>query len=279
MKTVGFLLYTILFVILTLLTQVGGIIFLLCIPFFRYLDRRISSKGVAALSIAGIYISAYVLISFTLVPFIAASTGRVPLPTGLVKTGSLQPLTFLTFILNRHYVKPELKQTLLSVSMALQKTYPGSIICYLDAGFPFADGFPLVPHLSHHDGRKADIAFFYQEAATGKKLQAVSPSFIGYGVSEPPQPDETDMPTVCAAKGYWQYGLLNKMIPQANKSKMVFDAERTSRLITLLVTHPSIGKLFIEPHLRQRLGMEKYQKIRFHGCRAVRHDDHIHVQL
>ncbi|MFT5619364.1 MAG: hypothetical protein ACI85I_002607, partial [Arenicella sp.] len=39
------------------------------------------------------------------------------------------------------------------------------------------------------------------------------------------------------------------------------------------------GKVFIEPHLKTRLGLENYSKIRFHGCQAVRHDDHIHVQL
>ncbi|QHT69622.1 hypothetical protein GXP67_24720 [Rhodocytophaga rosea] len=279
MKINRFIGYTTLFVLLTIITQVGGFILLLCIPFFRYVTRRISSKGMATLYKTGIFISGYTLISFTLIPVIAARTGRVPLPIGITKISSLQPLTLLTCVLNRHYIKTELKETLISVSKTLQEKYPGSITCYLDANFPFADGFPLVPHLSHNDGRKVDLAFFYQEPATGKKLQAVSPSFIGYGVSEPPQPGETNMPAVCMAKGYWQYGLLNKIIPEGNKKKMAFDAERTRMLITILVKHRSIGKLFIEPHLRQRLHLEKYQNIRFHGCQAVRHDDHIHVQL
>ena len=29
----------------------------------------------------------------------------------------------------------------------------------LDGGFPFLDGFPLLPRLSHDDGRKLDLAF------------------------------------------------------------------------------------------------------------------------
>ena len=36
--------------------------------------------------------------------------------------------------------------------------------------------------------------------------------------------------------------------------------------------------LLLEPHLKTRLKLEKYDKIRFQGCRAARHDDHIHVQ-
>ena len=32
------------------------------------------------------------------------------------------------------------------------------------------------------------------------------------------------------------------------------------------------------PHLKARLGLNS-NKVRFHGCHAVRHDDHFHVQL
>jgi murein endopeptidase len=49
-------------------------------------------------------------------------------------------------------------------------------------------------------------------------------------------------------------------------------------LVEILASEKSIGKIFIEPHLKTRLKLTT-PKIRFHGCRAVRHDDHIHVQL
>lgn len=39
-----------------------------------------------------------------------------------------------------------------------------------------------------------------------------------------------------------------------------------------------VGKVFIEPHLKVKFGAES-EKVRFQGCRAARHDDHIHVQL
>ena len=60
--------------------------------------------------------------------------------------------------------------------------------------------------------------------------------------------------------------------------KYRFDEERTKALVLLFAANQSIGKIFIEPHLKQRLHLTS-NKIRFHGCRAVRHDDHLHVQL
>ena len=56
------------------------------------------------------------------------------------------------------------------------------------------------------------------------------------------------------------------------------DEERTRSLTQALVDRPAIRKLFIEPHLRDRLSVPS-SKIRFQGCHAARHDDHIHVQL
>lgn len=278
-KVLNVLIYTGLFIVLTLGTQTGGIVLLVCIPLFILINRKANYKRISIFYKLIIFIAVYSFTSATIVPLLAARVGRVPLPAGIFTEGALQPLTVLTCLLNRQYVRPELKQALTSVASALQQKYPGSITCYLDANFPFLNGFPLVPHLSHNDGRKADLAFFYQEPVTGKKLHAVSPSWIGYGVSEPPLPGEMNMPAVCEKKGYWQYGILNKIMPQGNKRTMVLDTERTKSLITLLVDHISIQKLFIEPHLIERMQLRKYKEIRFHGCQAVRHDDHIHVQL
>jgi hypothetical protein len=85
------------------------------------------------------------------------------------------------------------------------------------------------------------------------------------------------MPEPCAGKGYWQYNFISQIISQ-DKNEFVFDAVRTKTLVNLFAEQLSIGKIFIEPHLKTRLGLVS-AKIRFHGCQAVRHDDHIHVQL
>ena len=54
--------------------------------------------------------------------------------------------------------------------------------------------------------------------------------------------------------------------------------EATKYLIQQIANDKAVQKIFIEPHLKQRFGLRN-GKIRFHGCHAVRHDDHIHVQI
>ncbi|MDG1408954.1 MAG: hypothetical protein P8Q50_14385 [Octadecabacter sp.] len=44
------------------------------------------------------------------------------------------------------------------------------------------------------------------------------------------------------------------------------------------ISDQRVGKIFIEPHLAQTLGLND-PKVRFQGCRAARHDDQIHIQL
>ena len=155
--------------------------------------------------------------------------------------------------------------------------YPGAKINYLDAGFPFINKFPLFPHLSHHDGKKVDISFQYNDRETNQITNEV-PSFIGYGICEEPQKGEQDMPAFCAEKGFAQYNILRAAVPQSNKKNFVFDSGRNKDLVLSFASQQGVAKIFIEPHLKTRLGLTS-NKIRFHGCQAVRHDDHIHVQL
>jgi hypothetical protein len=159
----------------------------------------------------------------------------------------------------------------------MNEEYPGTTISYLDASFPFFDGFPLAPHLSHDDGKKLDLSFTYLDASTGKRTSDI-PSFIGYGVCEEPHAGEKNIPDYCRAQGAWQYSLLLKLAPQQNKRNFRFDPQRNKKLINLIAGHNKIGKIFIEPHLKTRMGLQS-TTIRFHGCKAVRHDDHIHIQL
>ncbi len=270
-KTITFVL---IFLLLTVLTQTGGVIFLLMIPLFRLIDRKAGSKLKRRILKPLSFAAVYLFSAFLLVPFIAGMFGRVPLP---VFGGHLQPLTLWTCALNRHYVRPELKETLLRISEKMTEKYPGAVTAYLDASFPFFDGFPMLPHLSHNDGRKLDLAFFYTDSETGEQLNDAAPSWMGYGVFEEPRPGEQNMPEICAKKGYWQYSYPKYLAPQWNKDDYSFDSERTAALLSLLANEAYIGKIFIEPHLKQRMNLSS-AKIRFHGCRAVRHDDHVHVQ-
>jgi hypothetical protein len=45
-----------------------------------------------------------------------------------------------------------------------------------------------------------------------------------------------------------------------------------------LLAEPAVQKILIEPHLKERLRLQS-SKVRFQGCHAARHDDHVHVQI
>lgn len=49
-------------------------------------------------------------------------------------------------------------------------------------------------------------------------------------------------------------------------------------MLNWLAADPRVGRIFVEPHLRESLGLAS-EKFGFQGCRAARHDDHVHFQL
>jgi hypothetical protein len=69
------------------------------------------------------------------------------------------------------------------VANEVSNEFPGTVLNYLDTGFPFIVKFPLPPHLSHNDGKKADLSFLYLDSKNGSITNEV-PSFIGYGICE-----------------------------------------------------------------------------------------------
>jgi len=275
MRVVKYILRILIFIILTILTQVGGVIYLLSLLTHTFIDRKTDRKIFRIGLKFGSFLLLYLLAAFFIVPVLARPFGRVALP--ITKSGHLQPLNVLTCLLNRHYVRPELKEATIAVAKQMNAQYPGTVINYLDASFPFINKFPLIPHLSHNDGKKLDLAFLYIDRQSGSPSDE-APSIIGYGVNEEPTANEVNMPGQCTLNGNWQYSFMSKIIPQGKKADFVFDATRTKSLVSLFVSENEVGKIFIEPHLKTRLKLNS-DKIRFHGCQAVRHDDHIHVQL
>jgi len=253
--------------LLTVLSQIGGIVYLITLILAKLLCLGRLKATIA-------FFSLYLISTFAVVPLIAPIFGRTALPLA----GNLQPLNFVTCLLNRHYVKPNLKEQLISISEVMSVKFSGTKTNYLDANFPFYDGFPLLPHLSHNDGKKVDLAFYYTNTKTGERANS-TPSLIGYGIYDSPKNNEINSPEKCVNQGYWQYGLLTYIVPKWNSDKFKVDSERTKELIRLLATNELTSKIFIEPHLKARWGLSKYNKIRFHGCQAVRHDDHIHTQI
>lgn len=205
--------------ILTLFTQVGGIVWILNFVSFKWIKNSKST-----LFKVGTFLALYLFTTFIIVPPLAMYFGRVPLPVS--KSKNLRPHNYITPILNRHYVKPKLKSQLLSISNTIHSKNDKLKISYLDANFPFIDGFPLLPHLSHNDGKKVDLSFFY----TKDKLEGnLKPSTTGYGKYVEPTHSEHNQTFECLIKGYWQYDF-TKFITLGSRSDLKFDSKNTRML-------------------------------------------------
>jgi len=254
----------ILFVLLTVITQIGGIVYLLSLIISRKWNSKLKFKTLV------IFVGLYLFSTLLIVPLVAPIFGRETVK----HSEKIKPTNYMTVLLNRNYVQPKLNELLNQTEKELGGT--NVEIHYLDANFPFINKFPLLPHLSHNDGKKIDISLVY-ETLQGK-ITAEQKSISGYGVFENPTSNEHNQIEKCLQSGYFQYDYPKYMTFGKINKALVFSEKGTKRLIQSILKNRNLGKLFIEPHLKSRMNL-KNNKIRYHGCRAVRHDDHIHIQL
>ncbi|MEO1240177.1 MAG: hypothetical protein AAFW64_11180 [Pseudomonadota bacterium] len=197
--------------------------------------------------------------------YVAPSFGRVAL--SCTQDGPLQVQSWMYCALNRTYVTPDLRALLVDVARQMDAEFPGTATLVLDASFPFFDGFPLLPHLSHDDGKKVDLAFYYADETGYLPGRTRSP--IGYFAFEPgPSACVSSWPTL-----RWDFDALQPLWRD-----YTLEPARNAALLRLLSNDPRASRIFVEPHVAQSLGTA-HPKIRFQGCRAARHDDHIHIDL
>lgn len=252
------------FLLLTVITQIGGFVYILSIIVCRWWKREFRFKRLL------IFLLFYVIFTLVIVPVIAPIFGR----ERIQNSDKIKPSNFGTILLNRNYVKPELNLLLSKTSKRLRNTEIE--IHYLDANFPFLDRFPLLPHLSHNDGKKLDISLIYE--SKNAEISYKQKSFSGYGNFEHPKAKEHNQIRTCLSSGYYQYDYPKYLTLGKINEDLKFSEKGTAILIKKLLASDNLGKLFIEPHLKERMKLN-HSKIRYHGCRAVRHDDHIHIQL
>lgn len=167
----------------------------------------------------------------------------------------------------RHFTDHEMAALARDAAEQVAEAFPGTVTLALDGGFPLTD-LPLLPHLSHDDGEKLDFAFFYRDAAGYAPGQTRSP--VGYFAFE-----VLDVPQCLPAFPTMRWDL---RLLQPLWRDLALDEARTAALTQALLEDPRSGKLFLEPPLALRMGLA-HPKLRFQGCGAARHDDHIHVQL
>lgn len=235
--------------LLTVLTEVGG---LLVWPALGLAG----AWGSSVRATLGLAVLSYGLGSLA-VPLVAARLGRVPLPC--LAHPDLAPASPIYCLLHRHYVRPALRGELEAIAARYAEAYPGERVRYLDAGFPIR-GVPLIPHLSHHDGRKLDLA-----------LPGRGGSPLGYlGYVAPPTGRAACAPRWLDRR--WDLQLLQPLIA------LDLDRSRASALVGAVASRRAVGRILLEPHVEARLSVAS-DKIRFQGCHAARHDDHLHLQL
>ena len=161
---------------------------------------------------------------------------------------------------------------MIDTARALAEQHPDAVIHFMDGSGP--DGVkPFPPHRSHGDGRQLDVALFF-ETLEGEPLAAPpdTSGHGGWGPSEPPRHGER----IACPQG--RSGAADKPDPPTDRDWRL-DEVRTRALVQLLVNDPRVRRILIEPHLEERLGFWGHPKVRFAGCQAARHDDHLHIDF
>lgn len=278
MRWVVRFLWLLLFLLLTLATQIGGVAMLLTWGVMRLAPQRWRSRaGRRALLRTGTWAAVYALLTVVVVPPLARLGGRVPLQCFAGEAHAYQAMSPIFCAANRTYVIPQLRTMMEAMAADLAADYPGIVVQYLDASFPFIDGFPLIPHVSHNDGEKIDIAFFYQDPP-GTYRPGLRRWPIGYWAFEQPRPGDPQ-PCADAAPGFtlrWDMGFLQPLLPDYPT-----DAERTAAMLDWMLENGGtygVRSILLEAHLIARWDLGG-PGLRSQGCRSGRHDDHFHVSV
>jgi len=278
LKALRRLLYVLAVVVLTAVTQVGGLVLVVSTLVVWAIVPNRKLSGARALPVhLFAFVGAYAVVSLVMVPIVAQSGGRVPLQCTATLETPYAARSPVLCLLNRHYVSPHLKSVVETLSRDVAAAHPGTITTYLDANFPLFDGFPMLPHLSHDDGDTIDLAYFYTDLS-GRYRPGRTPSPIGYWAFEAP-PADAENPCADRRKALtlrWDMRALQRFW-----APLAVDEPRTAEMLRWLTeegVEMGVSRVLIEPHMATRLGVAS-ETIGFAGCHAARHDDHLHVAV
>lgn len=264
--------------LLTIATQIGGAVLWVFWPLLRQVRTRLRERF-GRLSIGAsivVFLLAYSVASFLVAPPLASAFGRERLPCFSDQGRPLQAVSPLFCLTNRNYARPPIHRLLLDLSRAMAREAPGTITAYLDAGFPFGGGFPMVPHLSHRNGLDVDLAFFYLDRDDRMPRPSGGAWAVGYWAYVQPEPGAPQPCDARIADLRWDLDWL-----QPAFGGMLLDERRTGAMLRWLSASGDrygLRKILLEPHLQRRFATDA-RLTRFQGCRAARHDDHLHLQV
>jgi len=305
MRVLKFIVILFLFILLTVLSQVGGIVLLLWLVVFSFFKQKLVTPWIKRGTNIGGFIIFYLLFNILVIPPLALIQGRVSLPFS--KSGNLVPVTYWTAIFNRNYITIEGRDKLVEISNEFVKKHPSLKVKYMDCNYPFrfynshtTSGIPFIeglfPHFTH-TGDKADVALIYNDE--NGNASNLTPTAIGYGSSVEPlkgepgyfdpkcgcitkTPDQKKgkdgVPCICdnspTLKIFRMYSFMYRNIP-INK-KITLNNEDSRALIKEFIKVDK--KIILEAHLRERLNILRFSYGN-HSCKSVRHDDHFHVNF
>ena len=252
------------FLILTILTQLGG---------FVYLASSILARvwGLKTWQRIALHLLVYFFGALFVIPLVARLGGRAALPLWASDQRPVAPRSILYVLANRHYVKPAVRDVVITAAIELNKVYPDSVVYYLDGGFPLFDKFLMLPHISHGSGNAIDLTFCYRSSKTDEYSR--SPSPIGYWIYEEPESGEPQPYRDRRSWLRWNFSWLQGV----NRDRKV-DRERTRFLVRELLGDQRTAKVLLEVHLHRRWGIV-HSKLRFQQLHAARHDDHLHLSV
>ena len=188
-----FLVHGFFFSVITALTQVGGIAYLLAMVIISMVRRR-WHFALPSRVMSGVFwfTILYLMISSYVVPPLASAMGREPLQCAPTARKPYGARSYLYCLLGRNYVRAETREVVEALAAAMAAKDPQTRVVYLDASFPFLDLFPMPPHLSHNDGLNIDLAYFYGDR-DGRYRALASPSPLGYwGFEAPTETERTE---------------------------------------------------------------------------------------
>ena len=251
---------------LTLTTQVGGLVLW---PFWSWTFGRFQNPSKSyRLKRIGTLTLIYTVFSLLILPLIANQTGRKRLPLYATKELPTGPQSILFPLLNRTYVRKHTYDVFIKAVQETAQKHPGTIIRYLDAGFPFPY-IHLLPHLSHVDGQKIDVAFLFQKEGVYIDKARSPIGYWGYA-------KETSDQCVGHKSKYiiplrWDFDWLQPLLPDLD-----LDVAKNRTLFKALAKDKKTCGILLEPPLHKLL---KSSKLKSNSCNVARHDDHFHLDI